>query len=65
MLPDGIYVQWDWLSVGESSGAGFSESRVIKALENAGFINISLTQPFEIEGSNGNMPVLMAVAKNQ
>ena len=64
LVSGGIYVQWDWFSTDESSEMGFTERKVSQSLNDAGFINISLTQPFTIENSNGKMPVLMVVGKS-
>jgi len=59
----GTYVQWDWLSSDEGSDMGLTKSRVRRSMDDAGFINIALTQPFAIENSGDVMPVLMAVGK--
>ena len=70
----GVLIQWDWLSVENNSGVGipefgFSETRIDKALKDAGFEQVSITKPFfqigstQI-GSKGKMPVVMGIAKN-
>ena len=61
---DGLLVQWDWLSAENKPEFGLSEARINKALKDAGFRQISITKPFSISGSEGNMPVVMAVARN-
>lgn len=65
MKPDGIYVQWDWLSSDEGSEGGFTERRVRQALGSVGFKNISISQPFVMENSPDNLTVLMAVAEGR
>ncbi|HEY9031218.1 MAG TPA: class I SAM-dependent methyltransferase [Kangiella sp.] len=59
----GVFVQWDWLSNDESSETGLSESRVLGALKDNGFIDIQVKKPFEMNSSKGTMTVLMAVGK--
>lgn len=54
----GYFVQWDWLTTGEENATGFSPSGLHTALEDAGFQDVTITTPFEIEG----MRVVMAVA---
>jgi len=64
LKPQGVYAQWDWLSSDESSKGGFTERQVRKALGNAGFEYISVSQPFVMEGSPANLTVLMAAARS-
>ncbi len=65
LKPNGIFVQWDWLTSTEGSGMGFSEQKVRHTLHQTGFINVTISQPFSIKNSDTFMPVLMAVAKKQ
>jgi len=64
LLNDGFFVQLDWLSPENKPEFGLSEARINKALKDAGFKQVSITKPFSISGSEGNMPVVMGVAKN-
>lgn len=64
LAPGGLFVQWDWLSSDGNPDFGFSKKRVDDALKKAGFSSVALTQPFCLPSSEGNMPVLMAVASN-
>ncbi len=64
LLPAGTFLQWDWLANPAMSGFGMTEDRVQKALENAGFSDISLSFPFQMETPKGSLVVLMAAAKN-
>jgi 2-polyprenyl-3-methyl-5-hydroxy-6-metoxy-1,4-benzoquinol methylase len=64
LVPNGIFVQWDWLSPENNPDFGLSEESVNKAFKEVGFILISLSQPFSITNAKGIMPVLMGVAKN-
>jgi hypothetical protein len=61
---DGLFVQWDWLSEDDSSGMGLSEKRVKQAFLASGFVSIKVNSPFIMNSSKGNMPVLMAIGKN-
>ena len=61
---DGLFVQWDWLSEDNSSGMGLSEKRVKQAFLASGFVSIKVNSPFIMNSSKGNMPVLMAIGKN-
>ncbi len=63
LVANGIYVQWDWLAKDGDDDFGFSEVRLRHALSNAGFANVTVTQPFSIPGPTGEMPVLMASAE--
>jgi SAM-dependent methyltransferase len=57
----GRFVQWDWLT--EAPDFGFTEKDILSALTDAGFSDVTVTQPFTISrGDDGSMPVLMAVA---
>lgn len=60
----GTYVQWDWLSSGETSGPGFTEAQVFDALKEAGFRRIAVSTAFSMAHPDGHAPVLMAVASN-
>jgi len=65
LAPDGILVQWDWLSPSKESDFGLSEKKVKSAYKETGFELISVNKPFSLTGSKGStMTVLMAVAKN-
>ena len=59
----GKFVQWDWLSQDDVSGMGLSPQRVKQALETNNFTDIKISNPFAMTSSNGDMPVLMALAK--
>ena len=61
---DGVFVQWDWLSDDDSSDMGLSEKRVKKAFLVNQFVNTTISRPFIMNSSKGNMPVLMAIGKN-
>lgn len=61
---DGLFVQWDWFSEDDSSGMGLSEKRVKQAFAASGFVSIKVNSPFIMNSSKGNMPVLMAIGKN-
>lgn len=64
LVPDGLLLQWDWLSLDLDSDFGLTETKVKESLGEAGFNQISITTPFSLTSSKGTMPVVMAVAKN-
>lgn len=64
LVPDGLLLHWDWLSPDLDSNFGLSEAKVKQSLCEAGFNQISITNPFSLTSSKGTMPVVMAVAKN-
>lgn len=64
LAPDGILIQWDWLSPSKESNFGLSEEKVKSAYKETGFKLTSINKPFSLTGSKGTMTVLMAVAKN-
>ncbi len=60
----GVFVQWDWLSIDDSSDTGLSEKRVKQAFIVNDFVNTKITCPFIMSSSKGDMPVLMAMGTN-
>ena len=64
LAPEGILVQWDWLSPGEDSEFGLSKERINAEFKKVGLSLISLSMPFSLTSSKGTMPVVMGVAKN-
>lgn len=64
LVPGGLLLQWDWLSPDSDSDFGLTETKVNESLGEAGFNQISITNPFSLASSKGTMPVVMAVAKN-
>jgi len=63
LKPDGVYVQWDWLSADKNSEGGFTEEWVRQALSRANFNNMSLSQPFVMDSPPDSLTVLMAAAE--
>ena len=64
LVPDGILIQWDWLSPSKDADFGLSEEKIESAYRETGFKLISMTKPFSLTSSKGTMSALMAVAKN-
>jgi predicted TPR repeat methyltransferase len=64
LVPDGMLIQWDWLSPKEDSEFGFSEERISSAYSESGFELKSITIPFSHISPKGSTPVLMGMAKN-
>ncbi len=65
LTPDGVWVQWDWLSTDETSEMGLTQRRVENAFQQVGFANTKISTPFKMTSSKGEMPVLMAIGKHQ
>lgn len=64
LLPGGLFVQWDWLTMGEKSRMGLSEEKILDAFNKAGLEMVSISMPFSLSSTDGNMSVLMGVGKN-
>jgi len=60
----GSFVQWDWLSDNDSDEMGLSVERVKQAFATNNLVNTTITTPFSMNSSKGQMPVLMAIGKN-
>jgi hypothetical protein len=64
LLPDGLFVQWDWLVSEGESEHGLTREQVATAYQRAGLEMVSFSSPFSVEGAEGDMRVLMGVGKN-
>ena len=64
LVPNGLFVQWDWLATEKHPDFGFTQERISSALKKSGFSHVSLSRPFSISSSEDVMPVVMAVARN-
>ncbi|WP_071871552.1 class I SAM-dependent DNA methyltransferase [Atopomonas hussainii] len=64
LQPGGYLVQWDWLQSDDGAGMGFTRAALNSAIPAAGFATPSLSTPFVLDGEQGALPVLMAVAVN-
>lgn len=60
LKPEGLFIQWDWLTVEPGSKESFSKEEVQTVLHQIGFTEIKVSVPFEMSGPDGTMPVLMA-----
>ena len=63
LIPGGLFVQWDWLATEENPDAGMSEEKITSGFGSVGLKLMSLSQPFSLESSDGNLAVLMGVGK--
>ena len=61
--PNGIFVQWDWLKIGEDSDFGLTEDMVETAFFRTDLEVSKIERAFSLESKKGSMPVLMGVAK--
>lgn len=62
LMPGGMLLQWDWLGNGKDN-FGFSSEQLKKVYNQAGFKNITIKQPFSLTKSEGEMKVVMVVAR--
>lgn len=61
--PGGIFIQWDWLATGNDRDFGLSEEEIISTYNNVGFKLQGLERAFSLESSEGEMSVIMGMAK--
>jgi len=61
----GIFIQWDWLATGNDRDFGLSEEEILSTYNNVGFKLLSLDKVFSLESSEGEMPVIMGMAKKK
>jgi len=64
LVPGGTFIQWDWLAEDGNSDFGLSRERVLHAYDQAGLTLQTLDQAFSLNSSEGDMAVLMGIAKN-
>ena len=64
LVPEGTFVQWDWLATEENSDFGLSRETIANAYNKVGLQLQALDQAFVSSSSEGDMPVLMGIAKN-
>ena len=63
LTPNGHFVQWDWLETIKDPGFGFTNNRIESAFINSGFQVMSISEPFSLTSKDGEMKVIMGVAK--
>jgi predicted TPR repeat methyltransferase len=59
----GLFVHWDWLVDSDSSDYGMTREKAEQILLNAGFQQVDVSVPFEVETKHGMQPVLMGVGR--
>ncbi|WP_027858174.1 class I SAM-dependent DNA methyltransferase [Marinobacterium jannaschii] len=64
LAPNGVFMQWDWQSEGEEGDFGFTPQRIEAAFEQAGLETVSVSEAFVMRSEQGEMTVLMGVARN-
>ena len=60
LKPNGLFIQWDWLTSQSKVGEGFNQESVSKAFTTVGLKTKSMTIPFALD----DQKVLMAVGVN-
>ena len=63
LKPNGLFIQWDWLKTEGDSDFGFTEEIIASAFLKADLEVLSITKAFFLESNEGEMQVLMGVAK--
>lgn len=64
LVPDGSFVQWDWLVTDGNSDFGLSREKLVSAYNKVGLKLQALEQVFSLNNSEGDMPVIMGIANN-
>lgn len=59
----GYFIHWDWLAEDEAQGSGLTKSKVEQVLTSVGFVDVSVSVPFEITTTDGSRKVLMGVGR--
>ncbi len=60
----GLFVQWDWLATEKDSESGLTKEAILGVLSRAEFETMSVSTPFSLASSEGEMSVLMGVGRN-
>lgn len=60
---DGLFVHWDWLVEDESAHYGLSVQKIENVLSAAGFDDVQVSVPFEIDAGKGAQKVVMGVGR--
>jgi predicted TPR repeat methyltransferase len=63
LVPNGHFVQWDWLETERDPGFGFTKNRIESAFIISG-LEALITEPFSLKSKDGEIKVIMGVAKN-
>lgn len=63
LVTGGTFIQWDWLATEGSSGLGLSREKIVNAYDRVGFKLQALDKAFSLESSEGDMSVIMGIAK--
>jgi len=64
LVKGGTFIQWDWLANESDGDFGLSSEKVESAYNTTGFKLQALKQSFILKSADGDMPVLMGIAKN-
>ncbi|NOH82766.1 methyltransferase domain-containing protein [Vibrio sp. 03-59-1] len=60
---DGLFVHWDWLVEDENVNYGLSVQKIENVLSAAGFDDVQVSVPFEIDAGKGAQKVVMGVGR--
>ena len=64
LVPNGVFVQWDWLVNDDHSEFGLSKNNIEKGFKHAQLKLESLSEPFTMGEGEESMSVIMAVGRN-
>lgn len=60
---DGLFAHWDWLVEDENANYGLSVQKIENVLSAAGFDDVQVSVPFEIDAGKGAQKVVMGVGR--
>lgn len=64
LKPNGIFIQWDWAAASENSETGLSKNTIEDAFLQSELTDVEIKFPFEMQSSQGSLPVIMAIGRN-
>lgn len=63
LKPEGVFVQWDWMSSDANPNFGFDRQTLLQAYERAGLSLVDVAKGFTLTSNKGSMDVIMGIAQ--
>ena len=63
LKPEGVFVQWDWMSSDANPNFGFDRQTILQAYERAGLSLVDVAKGFTLTLNKGSMDVIMGIAQ--
>lgn len=63
LKPEGVFVQWDWMSSDANPNFGFDRQALLQAYERAGLSLVDVAKGFTLTSNKGSMDVIMGIAQ--